>query len=116
MVLANIKQKDDFKKDVSQIVTQANMIQDFSTYDPEAGVVTKQPIYKTMDREGASELFKQDFAVKTSKMNERIGLEMEEADKQIGNMARIAQPEPTPQETLKGGKEMGQSQKEGRPR
>lgn len=41
MVLANIKQKDDFKKDVSQIVTQANMIQDFSTYDPEAGVVTK---------------------------------------------------------------------------
>ena len=46
-------------------------------------------------------------------MNDRIGMEMDEADKQITNIEKIVQPEPTHQEILQGVKEMGQSQREG---
>lgn len=43
---------------MSQIVVQTNLIQEFSSYNVEDDVVSKKPIYQTMDREAASKLFK----------------------------------------------------------
>lgn len=58
MVNHNLKQKEDFKKDVSQIVAETNLIRDISSYNIEDDVVSKKPIYQMMDREAASKLFK----------------------------------------------------------
>lgn len=52
--------------------------------------------------------------MKTSKMNDRIGVEMDEADTRITNIEKIMQPEPTHQEILERVKEEGQSPKGGK--
>ena len=94
-----VKEKKDFRKDIDAIANDEQMLRNVASLDidmPAMGAqVVTQPVTSSLGRQHSSLIYKEDFEVKISQMNERLQPEYQDAQRKLALSKRVMGPFPT---------------------